>query len=198
MIRLSKKVVREVREPNISCVVDISNQDTSQVKSLPGGCVLVSTFKTFNYFSKKNRLPSLPPGTEWIVLTFPDEEGVPYYSEKRRSFEKRRSKKRSPRMKYSKQCRRGGCKSVCSIASPKRGDSLFSHSNCEIDDLVIILASWMLGVPVVSNDNELKSMQEKGDGILVSRHMEDLSGVTKVISFTSRGNGTWEIRGRRK
>lgn len=192
MFHLSQRLTDKIRSP-VTTLADIANLKEWQISQLPQGSVLVSTFKTFNYLSNKGRLPSVRPGTEWMVLTFPVDDGTPHLSKKKLRFSKVKSKKGSPRMRYSKRCSKRRCKSVCSVWSPESGGTPYMHSNCEIDDLAIVLASWRLGVSVVSNDTELKHIQKTKQDVN-TESLDPLAKVTRVVPLVFSKRDGWGLR----
>lgn len=170
-------------------LVDVSNVTDEQMQSiLKEGYVptLLSTQKSFNYKSNRGLLPSVPPGTKWVVLRVPHsrDDGHTHTTDfdgTRQVFQSRRARTASPRLRYLSN-------SNCTIDSAD-GKSLTKpqHSSCEIDDITLAHLSRTLSIPVATNDRGLhRSLRSP---IRIPPAMKVLMNATEwtVLTKTKRG-----------
>ena len=135
-------------------LVDVSNLTRADFAALKDEhMVLVSTHKTFNFLHEKHRLPDVPTGTHWIVLSVPHvrtDDGQAHTAIFDGShFRPRRSRSRtSPRLRYLP-------KKLCTIVE-ERHSTKPAHAMCEVDDLILALLAKKTGLDVFTHDHALK------------------------------------------
>lgn len=176
-----EKVIKSLPK-NVSLIVDISNvtdKQLSYVRHITP--VLISTHKSFNYKHQTKKLPVLPNGTRWVVLTVPHkrDDGHTHKS----TFDSYAGKfvakrKVSPvRLSYHSN-------SKCSIERSTRHrtktDTNKAHSWCEIDDLVIAQLCHTFDLPALTNDQGLRKMIERGERPRIPTEMRELMRHTGI------------------
>lgn len=161
--------------PSTDVVVDVSNMKDEQLQALRNQFsrpLYVSTHKSFNVHADKKTSESHGPGTLWLVLRTPlHDKGATkraVYDPTRQRFVKRTSS--SPvHISY----KRHSSPSSCSIGTD-RVSSDFRHSNCEVDDQVILFLALQRDLTVVTNDRALGRRVAADRAFTLTKDMADL------------------------
>ena len=190
--------------PPPAVLVDISNiqrkGERHALLSDPRTLVLVSTHKTFNFFSAQGMIPPMPEGTLWIVLSSPFTDTAKgatklgLYDASARTFSAVPFAVSPVRLRHHKKNADGEreCSIEASDAKARMHHPVRSHSQCEIDDALIAHLCMRHGYAVRTNDAALRRLVRSHRAPPITPEMRALMDFSYMTPLVYR-HGKWDV-----